>query len=184
MQINSLIKASVLAIFGLVGPALAENAWETIPDPASLPQPALSGTAAIGGETVYFETHGTTGPWIIFLHGGTGSVLDWGSQVPAFAEHNRVLLIESRAHGRSTWDGTPLSYDRMASDVIVVMDALGIESAPMVGWSDGGNVALIVGINHPDRVQKIVTSGSNADPAGIDLEILKQPPYSTPDDRF
>ena len=49
----------------------------------------------------------------------------------------RAVLIDSRGHGRSTRDARPYSYELMASDVVAVMDALGVERAAMVGWSDG-----------------------------------------------
>lgn len=180
MSISNIVKAACIATMMAAGAAQADYRFTTMPEPKPLAAANVTGMVAIKGERVYFETHGTKGPWIIFLHGGTSTVLSWGSQVPAFAENNRVLLIESRGHGRSTWDGTPLSYDRMASDTVAVMDALGIEKAPVVGWSDGGNTALIMGINFPDRVEKIVTSGSNAEPEGIDTSVFDKPPYTFP----
>jgi pimeloyl-ACP methyl ester carboxylesterase len=180
---TSLFKAVPILLAMMGSAAMAENPWENVPDPAPLPAAILAGNASINGETLYFETHGSKGPWIIFLHGGMGSVASWGGQVPAFAAMNRVLLIESRAHGKSSWDGTPLHYERMADDVVAIMDALGIDKAPLVGWSDGGNVALIMGIKYPDRVEKIVASGANADPEGIDIPALSTLPYSAPTDR-
>ena len=157
----------------------AQNAWETIPDPAPLPEPAVSGMVATADhEKVYFEVHGTTGDWLVFLHGGTGSALSWGNQVPAFAGDHRVLMIESQGHGRSTWNGEPLHYERMADDVVAVMDALGIAKAPIVGWSDGGNIAMIMGYRYPDKVARFVTFGSNADTDAYDMENLSKPPYT------
>jgi len=182
MKLSDMIRAASVIVMIAAGTAQADYRWKALPAPLPLPAADVSGTVAVQGERVYFETHGTHGPWIIFLHGGTASVLSWGSQVPAFSRNNRVLLIESRGHGRSTWDGTPLSYDRMASDTVAVMDALGIDKAPVVGWSDGGNTALIMGIKFPDRVEKIVTSGSNAEPGGIDTSVFDKPPYTFPND--
>ena len=118
-------------------PATAQAVWETVPDPAPLPTADVQGTAAVNGIDIYYEVHGTSGPWIIFLHGGLGTALAWGNQVPAFDAHNRVVLIELRGHGRSGWDGGPITYEAMATDVIGVMDALDIPKADIVGWSDG-----------------------------------------------
>lgn len=174
---------SLLLMIGL-GVARAENPWEVIPDVPELPAADASGTAATAnGEHVYYEIHGTSGPWIIFLHGGTGSALSWGNQVPEFSTHNRVLLIESRGHGRSTWNGTPLHYDEMADDVVKVMDALGIPKARIVGWSDGGDIAMIMAIRYPGRVEKFLTAGSNADTDAYDADNLANPPYTVPNDR-
>ena len=164
-------------------PATAQAVWETVPDPAPLPTADVQGTAAVNGTDIYYEVHGTSGPWIIFLHGGLGTALAWGNQVPAFDAHNRVVLIELRGHGRSGWDGGPITYEAMATDVIGVMDALDIPKADIVGWSDGAIVGLILGITYADRVDKIVADGANADPDGVDVRVLDQPPYSLPSDR-
>ncbi len=169
--------------FSGVFPAMAQTAWETIPEPAAMPIADASATAHVNGLDIYYEVHGTPGPWIIFLHGGMGSALAWGNQISAFDTHNRVLLIESRGHGRSGWDGAPITYEAMASDVLGVMDVLGIAKADIVGWSDGGIIGLILGIDHADRVNKIVADGANTDPDGVDVSVLDKPPYSLPSDR-
>ena len=170
MRMGDILKTIAVAALALSGGARAQNRWDVVPDPATLPAPDASGTVAVNGLQIYFEIHGTGGPWIIFLHGGMGSALTWGNQVPVFAAHNRVLLIESRGHGRSSWDGQPITYEKMASDVVGVMDALGIAKAPIVGWSDGGIIALILGIDHADRVERIVADGANTDPDGVDAD--------------
>ncbi len=186
MSIRQLIAGTFLAVAvgGAVGSvATAQAAWETIPDPAAMPQADASGLAHVNGLDLYYEIHGTSGPWIIFLHGGEGSALAWDNQVPVFAAHNRVLLIESRGHGRSGWDGQPITYEAMASDTVGVMDALGIDKADIVGWSDGGIIGLIMGINDPTRVNKIVADGANTDPDGVDGAIFDTVPYNIPSDR-
>lgn len=185
MKIRQVLLAIAVTLAGVSSslPAVAQTAWETIPDPAPMTQAEANGMARVNGIDIYYEVHGTTGPWIIFLHGGMGSALAWGNQVPAFDGHNRVLLIESRGHGRSGWDGTPITYEAMASDVLGVMDVLGIAKADIVGWSDGGIVGLILGIDHADRVNKIVADGANTDPDGVDISVLDKPPYSLPSGR-
>ncbi len=175
--------AMTIASFSTALPAMAQAVWETIPDPAPLPQADAQGTAHVNGIDIYYEVHGTTGPWIVFLHGGMGSALAWGNQVPAFDTHNRVLLIELRGHGRSGWDGTPITYEAMARDVIGVMDALGIAKADIVGWSDGAIIGLILGIDHADRVNRIVADGANTDVDGVDGSVFDKPPYNLPSDR-
>jgi pimeloyl-ACP methyl ester carboxylesterase len=164
-------------------PAMAQAAWETVPDPAPLGPADDSGMADVNSTKIYYEIHGTSGPWIIFLHGGLGSALAWGNQVPDFAAHNRVLLIEARGHGRSGWDGKPITYDAMSSDTIGVMDKLGIAKADIVGWSDGAIVGLIMGIDYPDRVSRIVADGANTDPEGVDVAAFDKVPYNLPSDR-
>jgi pimeloyl-ACP methyl ester carboxylesterase len=178
-----LVAMMVMAVIGAVEVHAAQPAvWETIPDPAPLPSPDAKGKANVNGIDLYYEVHGKAGPWIVFLHGGLGNALAWGNQVPAFVAHNRVLLIESRGHGRSGWDGKPITYEAMASDVLGVLDALKITKVHVVGWSDGAIVGLILGIEHSDRVLKIVSDGANTDPDGVDNSVLDKPPYSLPSD--
>lgn len=64
----------------------------------------------------------------------------------------RTVLIDSRGHGRSTRDAQPFSYELMASDVLTVMDALHLEKASLVGWSDGVCTALIFAARDPSRI--------------------------------
>ena len=67
---------------------------------------------------------------MILLHGGLGHSGNWGYQVPFLVRHGyRVVLVDSRGHGRSTYDERPFSYDLMASDVLAAMDELQLEKA-------------------------------------------------------
>jgi pimeloyl-ACP methyl ester carboxylesterase len=92
---------------------------------------------------------------------------NWGYQVGAFVEHGyRVVVIDSRGHGRSTRDGRPFSYELMADDVEAVMDALLIEKAAMVGWSDGACTALVLAAKDPARVAGVFFFACNMDPSG------------------
>jgi pimeloyl-ACP methyl ester carboxylesterase len=77
--------------------------------------------------------------------GGLGHSGNWAYQVPALAKSGyRVVLIDSRGHGRSTRDSQP--FELMASDVLAVMDLLHLGKAAVVGWSDGACIALILAI--------------------------------------
>jgi len=78
----------------------------------------------------------------------------------------RAVTIDSRGHGRSTRDARPYSYELMASDVLAVMDALHLERAATVGWSDGACIALILAMQSPARVAGVFFFGCNMDPSG------------------
>ena len=78
----------------------------------------------------------------------------------------RAVLIDSRGHGRSTRDARPFTYELMASDVLAVMDALHIEKAALVGWSDGACTALILAAQAPARVAGVFFFACNMDPSG------------------
>ena len=77
-----------------------------------------------------------------------------------------MIVIDSRGHGRSTLGSGPLGYERMAADVIAVMDRLRLRRAALVGWSDGGIVALILAMRRPERVTGVWALAANMDPSG------------------
>jgi pimeloyl-ACP methyl ester carboxylesterase len=132
----------------------------------SLPNPDNDGYVDHDGARIHYSTYGTGRP-VLLLHGGLGHGGNWGYQVPALCGSGyRVILIDSRGHGRSTRDRRPYSYELMASDVLAVMDTLRIEKADIVGWSDGACTALILGASHPSRVNGVVFFACNMDPSG------------------
>jgi pimeloyl-ACP methyl ester carboxylesterase len=129
--------------------------------------PAASGYVANRGARIWYSGLGSGTPAIL-LHGGLGHSGNWGHQVPSLVESGfRVVLIDSRGHGRSTRDQRPFSYELMASDVVAVMDALRIERAFLVGWSDGACIAMILGATVPSRVSGVFFFACNMDPTGV-----------------
>ena len=118
------------------------------------------------GARIWYIAYGSGSP-VILLHGGLGHSGNWGYQVPALIQSGyRVVLIDSRGHGRSTRDAQPYSYELMASDVSAVMDTLGIEKAGLVGWSDGASTALILASKTPSRAAGVFFFACNMDPSG------------------
>ena len=116
---------------------------------------------------IWYASYGSGRP-VILLHGGMGNAGNWGYQLPALlAKGYRVILVDSRGHGRSTWDGGPFSYDQMAADVIAVMDRLAIDRAALIGWSDGACAALVLASALPRRVAGVFFFGCNMDPTGV-----------------
>jgi pimeloyl-ACP methyl ester carboxylesterase len=119
------------------------------------------------GARIWYGTFGS-GPPVILLHGGLGHSGNWGYQVPALVRNGyRAVLIDSRGHGRSTRDARPFVYERMASDVLAVMDRLHVEKATLVGWSDGATIALILAMQAPFRVAGVYFFACNMDPSGV-----------------
>lgn len=133
---------------------------------AALPPELASAYIDHDGARIWYATYGE-GPPVILLHGGLGHSGNWGYQIPTLVEAgHRVVLIDSRGHGRSTRDSRPYSYELMASDVLAVMDILRLEKAALIGWSDGACIALIVGMQAPERVAGVFFFGCNMDPSG------------------
>lgn len=134
---------------------------------APLPETGEQGIVEHDGARLWYATLGTGAP-VILLHGGLGHSGNWGYQVPSLlAGRYRVVLIDSRGHGRSTRDARPYSYGTMASDVLAVMDALRLETATLVGWSDGACIALVLAMQAPARISGVFFFGCNMDPSGV-----------------
>lgn len=131
-----------------------------------LPIPQHAGHLTHDGADIWYVSIGQGQP-VILLHGGLGHSGNWNHQVAALvAAGYRAVLVDSRGHGRSTRDARSYSYDLMADDVLTLMDALAIERAAFVGWSDGACIALILGATHPDRVAGVLYFACNMDPDG------------------
>jgi pimeloyl-ACP methyl ester carboxylesterase len=133
---------------------------------APLPVADDQGYVEHDGARIWYGTCGS-GPTVILLHGGLGHSGNWGYQVPALVSSgHRAVLIDSRGHGRSTRDARPFTYELMASDVSTVMDALHLERAALVGWSDGAIIAMILAMKAPSRVAGVFFFGGNMDLTG------------------
>src|SRR5215813_8191815 len=102
-----------------------------------VPATSTKGEVEVAGSKIYYAIYGKGDP-VILLHGGLGNADHFAHQVPVLAEKFQVIVIDSRGQGRSTMSlsKTPLTYNAMAADVIGVMDALKIQKASLVGWSD------------------------------------------------
>lgn len=152
------------------------------PAPKITPTPFIGSTKVeLGDITMYFEAHGSGDP-LILLHGGFGSADAWNNQIPIFAEKYYVIAPDSRSHGRTTDSDSPLSYHLMAEDTIRLMDYLGIQSAYIVGWSDGGIIGIDMAIHHPERIKALVAFGANLNPQGYQDSFLEYVRNATVED--
>ena len=155
--------------------AHAELQWLTLPPTPSLPKPAGSGYAPVNGVRIWYATFGRGEP-VLLLHGGLANSKYWGNQVAVLARTYRVIVMDSRGHGRSTRDERPYGYDLMASDVLALMDFLKLPKAAIVGWSDGAILGLDIAIHHPERLTKLFAFAANSDPSGV-ADIAQSPVF-------
>jgi pimeloyl-ACP methyl ester carboxylesterase len=133
---------------------------------APLPAAADEGFIENDGASIRYSAYGSGSP-VILLHGGLGHSGNWGYQVPVLIKAgHRVILMDSRGHGRSTRDSKPFTYELMASDVLAVMDHLDVDRAALVGWSDGACTSMVLGMKQPHRVAGVFFFGCNMDPGG------------------
>ena len=164
LGMRNLLAAIMLSAFASV--AHADPQWLTLPPTPSLPQPEQSCFAPVNGIKIWYATFGQGEP-VILLHGGLANSDYWGDQVRALQPHYRVIVMDSRGHGRSTRNEQPYGYDLMASDVLGLMDHLKIDKAAIIGWSDGAIIGLDIAMYHPERVTKLFAFAANSDPSGV-----------------
>jgi len=160
------VLVALTSITSTASSALAKKPrWQTLPLPPAMPAPTDEGFVDVRGAKIYYARFGEGAP-VVLLHGGLGNADHWSNQVAALADSHQVIAIDSRGQGRSTHDKTKPSYDVMASDVLAVLDHIGVERASFVGWSDGGEIALKLAIQHAARVDKLVVLGANYNEKG------------------
>ncbi len=112
------------------------------------------------------------------LHGGLANSDYFGNQVPALAPHHRIILLDSRGHGRSSRNAQPFSYDLMTDDVVALLEQLGIARARIVGWSDGAIIGLDMAMRHPDRVDRVFAFGANTRTSGLKPDVEHNPTFA------
>ncbi|WP_243692536.1 alpha/beta fold hydrolase [Methylomonas methanica] len=127
----------------------------------------VSGDIENHGAHIRYVAYGRGEP-ILLLHGGLSNKLSWFSQIPWLVKLGKqVVLIDTRGHGESTPGHSALSYQVFAEDTLLVLDRLGIQRTDIVGWSDGGIIALLLGLESPQRVGKIIAISANFHPSGV-----------------
>ena len=156
----------LVALVAISAPVRADPQWLTLPPTPALPKAERSGLAPVNGIKIWYAVFGAGEP-VILLHGGLANANYWGHQVPALAKRYRVIVMDSRGHGRSTRNAEPYGYDLMADDVVGLMDFLKVHKAAIVGWSDGAILGLDIALRHPDRLTKLFSFAANSDPSGV-----------------
>ncbi|MDW4917288.1 alpha/beta hydrolase [Streptomyces californicus] len=119
--------------------------------------------ADLPGVRTWYETEGAGDP-LVLLHGGFCTNDTWGAQRADLAAAHRLFLPERRAHGHTADVPGPLTYQDMADDTVAFLERVVGGPAHLVGWSDGGVVALLVARDRPDLVRKVVAIGANFRP--------------------
>jgi pimeloyl-ACP methyl ester carboxylesterase len=115
--------------------------------------------AEINGIRLYYEIYGAGEP-LLLLHGNQQSIEVFKNQILEFSKLYKVIAVDTRGQGKSTTDNKNYTYDLFAEDMNLLLEYLKIESANIVGWSDGGNTGLILAMKHPTKVKKLVTMGA------------------------
>lgn len=112
------------------------------------------------GVSLYYEVYGKGEP-LLLLHGNGQSISAFNKQIPFFEKDYQVIIPDCRGRGKSTDSDAELTYDIQASDMNNLLDHLKIDSANIIGWSDGGIIGLIMAKDYPKKVNRLIASGAN-----------------------
>lgn len=191
-----LLGVSLSAALGLAAacgsetPKAAEPA-KTVEAPAAVVTPYGANKEASGafehdGIKFYYETYGQGDP-LLLVHGNGGSIGTMAAQIEHFKSKYKVIAMDSRDQGRSGDSDGPITYEKMTDDLAALLDHLNSGPVDVVGWSDGGIEALLLGVRHPDKVKKLVAMAANLTPGpeAIDPEVdglVRNMLASTPDE--
>jgi pimeloyl-ACP methyl ester carboxylesterase len=120
-----------------------------------------SGYAIINGINMYYQIHGKGGLPLVLIHGG-GSTIEtsFGAVLPQLSREGEVVAVELQAHGRTSDRDQEETFEQDADDVAALLKYLKIEKANFLGFSNGGNTAMQIGIRHPETVNKLVIASA------------------------
>ncbi len=119
----------------------------------------------VNGVNLYYEVYGEGKP-IILLHGNSETHEIFDKLIDKLKENYKVYAIDSRCHGKSE-DTLVISYKLMRDDIIEFIEKLEINKPILYGFSDGGIVGLLIAIEEPNLLSKLIVSGANINPKGV-----------------
>ena len=104
---------------------------------------------------------------MVLLHGNGEDSSYFVHQIAYFSKSYRVIAIDTRGHGQSPRGEKPFAIKQFAEDLKDFLDAINIAKAIILGFSDGGNIALEFALKYPERVEKLILNGANLFPSGV-----------------
>jgi len=146
---------SVCILLVTMSPGLAQNIGNSLGN-----NTAAGKYYKIRGFEMYTEVYGSGRP-LLMIHGNNGSMSAFNNNITYFAQKYKVILADSRAQGKSADRNDSLSFEQMADDFSALLDTMRIDSAYVVGFSDGGINALLLAMRHPEKVIKLASTGAN-----------------------
>jgi pimeloyl-ACP methyl ester carboxylesterase len=158
----ALATAATAALLKTANAATNTQEGTAMTNPANRPD---AGYAPVNGVEVYYQSHGTGKP-LVLLHGGLGAYEMFTPILPLLTEKRTVIGIDFQAHGRTRAFDRPLTHASLATDVAELIKWLGYDKIDIVGYSMGAEVAMRIGIDHPEVVDKLVLISAAASFAG------------------
>lgn len=158
---------TIISVLGLSWPLMAHPANAVIP-------PAQWHRASIHGHKIYYATRGD-GSTLVLLHGGGDSgEHSFARQLDVFSQRHRIVAPDQVGQGRTPDVAGPLTYTGMMEDTAALLQHLELNHVDVVGFSDGGILALMLAVRHPELVRRLVISGVNVAPEGLNAEDLDE----------
>jgi pimeloyl-ACP methyl ester carboxylesterase len=128
----------------------------------------------VNGLNIFYIEEGKGQP-LILLHGGiTNAEFNWKEHIEYYSKNFRVLALDSRGHGKTNNPSGEFSYRLMADDVAAFIQNMKLEKPFIMGWSDGGQIALEIGIRHPNLAKALVAGGVLSEIADYYSSAMKQ----------
>ena len=116
--------------------------------------------------TLYYEEKGNGIPFV-FLHGNNGNSNYFKHQMDYFKENYRVILVDTRGHGKSKRGIKPFTMDQFVEDLNYLLDKLNVQKIILLGFSDGANIAMKYALKHQNRLEALILNGGNINTKGI-----------------
>jgi pimeloyl-ACP methyl ester carboxylesterase len=137
-------------------------------------QPGEWHWAAIRGHKIYYAMQGN-GSTLVLLHGGGDSgEHSFARQLDIFSERHRIVAPDQVGQGHTPDVPGPLTYTGMMDDTAALLQHLHLKHCDVVGFSDGGILALMLAVRHPELVRRLVISGVNIAPEGLNADNLEE----------
>lgn len=120
--------------------------------------------------SLHYEEAGT-GEALVLLHGNGEDCTYFKGQIGYFSDRFHVIALDTRGHGKSERGLEKFSINQFAEDLREVLDALGLSQVHLLGFSDGGNIAMAFALRYPERVSSLILNGANLWPSGVKLSV-------------
>lgn len=145
-----------------------------------MPAAAESGSVSVNGIQMHYAVFGSgEGPPILMIHGGLAHADIWSAQVADLMSDHKVIIADTRGHGRTTNDGSTYAYDLLADDYLALLDHLEVDAVHLVGWSDGANIGYAISTKATARLASHFAHAGNVTLDGIDPTVETNEVFGT-----
>lgn len=104
---------------------------------------------------------------LVLLHGNGEDSAYFSQQMDCFSATRRVIAVDTQGHGKSPRGTAPFTIRQFAKDLAEFLDGMDLPQTDLLGFSDGGNIALIFALEYPERVDRLILNGANLDASGV-----------------